>query len=86
MSWALKRRIEENDPKEPPQTWKMRKWQIRCKIRDGGWKDIVAYAVNYRQLNRIIDATGVISTVTDVHQAMGDFSHVKAQRIEGLED
>ena len=79
MSWALKNRIEQNEAKQPSQPYKMRKWHIRCKIRD-------AYAVNYRQLNKLIDASNVISTVTDVHQAMGEFSHIKAQRIEGLED
>ena len=86
MSWALRNKIEQNESKQPSQPWKMRKWHIRCKIREAGWKDITAYAINYRQLNKLIDATGIISTVTDVHQAMGDFSHVKAQRIDGLED
>ena len=86
MSYALQNRIDENEPKKPIQQHRMSKWYVKCKVKDKGWMDLTAYALSYRQLNRLIDATGVIKHVSDIHEVKGDYSHIKFQRIDGLED
>jgi hypothetical protein len=75
---------EEN--KQPVREYRMSKWYVKCKAQDKGWLDLTAYALSYRQLNRLIDAVGVIKHVSDVHEVKGDYTHIKAQRIDGLED
>jgi hypothetical protein len=65
MSYALQNRIDANEPKNPPKQYRLSKWYVKGKIADKGWCDFVAYAVSFRQLCTLLDATGVVKHVSE---------------------
>jgi hypothetical protein len=82
----MQNRMTGNEAKTPVQEYRIKKWHFTAKVREKGWLQLVGYAHSYRQLNRLIDAVGVIQEVSRVELVRGDYSYIKAQRSDGLED